>query len=147
MTRTIIAAVAGLALLVPAGAAAKGRPPSDKGQAKPQTFLFKGTVASVDAAASDVTVTVRRGNRAARRFVGQAVTFDVAAAKLVVADVDGDGEAGAGDVRAGDAVVVQVRAPRSATAAAPLSARKLVDLTSPPVDEDEDEAEDAPSAS
>ncbi len=144
MTRTIIAAVAGLALLVPGAAVAKGGPGSGKGQAKPQTYLFKGTVASVDAAATDVTVTITRGNRAARRFVGQPVTFDVATAKLVVADVDGDGKAAAGDVKPGDAVVVQVRAPRNATAEAPLSARKLVDLTSPPVDEDE--TEDAPPA-
>ena len=145
MTRTIIAAAAGLALLVPAGAMAKGGPGPSKGQAKPQTYLFKGTVASVDAAATDVTVTVTRGNRAARRFVGRPVTFDVAAAKLVVADVDGDGTVAAGDVSPGDRVTIQVRAPRGVTGDAPLTARKLVDHSAPPVDEDDDEAA-APTA-
>ncbi|MBA2637324.1 MAG: hypothetical protein H0U79_03725 [Solirubrobacterales bacterium] len=41
-------------------------------------------------------------------------------------------------MRAGDRVVVQARLPRNVTASAPLSARRLIDLTSPPVDEDED---------
>jgi 8-oxo-dGTP diphosphatase len=36
----------------------------------------------------------------------------------------------------GDAVVVEARLPRSVTAATPLPARKLVDLTSPATDED-----------
>ncbi len=141
MTRTIIAAVAALALLAPTGALAKGGPKhrGGKAAAKTRTFVVKGTVTAVDAAATDVTVKVAKGNRAARLLVGQEVTFDVAAAKLVVADVDGDGVGAAGDVRPGDAVVVQAKLRRGATAQAPLGARKLVDLTSPPVEEDEDD--------
>jgi hypothetical protein len=150
MTHRIIASVAALALLAPAAALAKDGPKgepgkghakpktsaSGKGRAKPRTFVFKGTVAAVDAEGTDVTVAVTRGNRAARRFVGRQVTFDVATAKLVVADIDGDGAPDADDVRPGDAVVVQARLPRSVTATAPLPARRLVDLTSPPADED-----------
>ena len=139
MTRTAIAGVGALALLAPAGALAKqhaARAGTD-GAAKPRTFVFHGSVTSVDAAATDVTVRIGKGNAAARRFVGQELTFDLASAKLVVADVDGDGSVATGDVRQGDRVIVKLRAPRDVAADAPLSARQLVDLTSPPVDQDE----------
>ena len=142
-TRNVIAGIGVLALLAPAGALAKeSKARAGKGDAKPRTFVLKGSVTSVDAAATDVTVQVAKGNAAARRFVGQELTFDVAAAKLVVADTDGDGSVAIGDVRPGDRVTVQVRAPRDVAGDAPLAARKLVDHTAPP--EGEDDAEVAP---
>ncbi len=148
-TRRIIAGAGALALLAPAGALAKDRADrgQGKGRTKPKTLVVKGTVISVDAAAGGVTVDVRGGNAAARRLAGRSVAFDVSAARLAVADVDGDGTAGLGDVRPGDRVLLQVRAPRDVAADAPLPARKLVDLTSPPEDDDDQDGETpAPSA-
>ena len=154
MTRTrtrTLAALSAAALLVPAAtAAAKPDAPGAGGKAKAEakakvkkvktvTFVFKGFYQG------DSAVEVAKGNGHVKKLklAGQTVRLDLSSAKLVVADADGNGVS-LDDVKAGDKVLVQVRAPRNATAEAPLSARKLVDLTSPPVDEDE--AEDAPPA-
>ncbi len=77
--------------------------------------------------------------------MGQELTFDLATAKLIVADVDGDGSLAIGDVRQGDRVIIQLRAPRGVGVDAPLSARKLVDLTSPAASEGDDDAIAPPS--
>ena len=86
------------------------------------------------------------GNAHARKggFVGQAITVDLASAKLVVADTNGDGTLDVTDVKDGDRVLVQARIPRGTKFVAPaegeeiaeaIAARKLVDKTNPPVDE------------
>ena len=102
-----------------------------KKQGKKVTFVFKGTFAAPG------TLTVTSGNSHVRKggFVGQAVTFDLAAAKIVVADTNGDGERNLADVKDGDKVLVQARvakrtkyaAPAEGETAAALVARKLVD--------------------
>lgn len=87
--------------------------------------ILKGSVASIDG--NVVTVNVTGGNHAGRSFNGQAVQIDLTGARLVVADVNGDGSRDLSDVVAGDAVVIQAWVPRDGNATQPLSARRLVD--------------------
>jgi hypothetical protein len=94
-------------------------------------YVFKGTFAAPG------TVTVTSGNAHVRKggFVGQDVAFDLADARIVVADTNGDGERNLADVKDGDKVLVQARVARKTKYAAPaegesseaLVARKLVD--------------------
>jgi hypothetical protein len=141
----------------------KGKAKKDKA-AKGKSFVFKGVYEG------EGVVAVASGNGRVRKggFVGQDVTFDLSAAKLVVADSDGVPGITADDVQAGDKVLVQARLPRGTKAPEPaedaeastddepaageapaaFKARKLVDLSRPPVsdddDADDDEAEDEP---
>jgi hypothetical protein len=91
---------------------------------KKVAYVFKGTW-SADG------VKVLKGNKAVRRagLVGQTVTFDLSAARIVVADNNADGKRDASDLQDGDKVVVQARLPRRDPGAAPFAARKLVDQT------------------
>ena len=110
-------------------------------KAKKVTFVFKGTFTAPG------TVQVIAGNAHARKggFVGNAVTFDFASAKLVVADTDASGTVDVADVKDGDAVLVQARLPRRTEYTLPsdeeiaeaIIARKLVDRTNPPVEDDD----------
>ena len=143
----------------------------DKGSKakKPVTFVFKGVYKGAG------VVTVAKGNSHVRKggYVGQDVTFDMSAAKLVVADTDGVPGVTVADLQVNDVVLVQARqargtkapvvVPADDTAAASteteeapvadeapsaIKARKVVDKTHPPVsddDEDKDEVE-APAA-
>ena len=133
---------------------------------KGKTYIFKGVYKG------DGVVTVAHGNSRVRKggYVGQDVTFDLSAAKLVVADTDGVPGITAADVQAGDEVLVQARLPRGTKAPAPapaadeqpgatestedpaaeetpasdaIKARKLVDKTHPPVKDADDEGEPA----
>ena len=135
---------------------------------KGKTYIFKGVYKG------DGVVTVAAGNSRVRKggYVGTDVTFDLSAAKLVVADTDGVPGITAADVQAGDVVLVQARLPRGTkapvaeepaatddtTAAtesteAPaaeeppasdaIKARKLVDKTHPPVKDSGDYDEPA----
>jgi hypothetical protein len=146
-TRILVAAAAAAALALPAAAVAQ--PGKGKGAEKPAkvdrkkskkvTFVFKGTFTAPG------TVEVLSGNAHARKggYVGEAITVDLANAKLVVADTNGDGTLDVTDVKDGDRVVVQARiakgttfvAPAEGEAAAAVPARKLVDRTNPPVDD------------
>jgi len=143
----------------------KGKKDKKAKAAKGKTFVFKGVYKGAG------VVTVGSGNGRVRKggFVGQDVTFDLSAAKLVVADSDGVPGVTLADVLAGDKVLVQAKLPKGTKAAAPvaaksdddaageeapagLKARKLVDLTRPPAasggdddsadDEQEQESED-----
>jgi hypothetical protein len=147
--RIVIAALTAAALAVPAAAIAQ--PGKDKGhetagkvhgkakKAKKVTFVFKGTFTAPG------TVEVLAGNSHVRKggFVGQAVTFDFASAKVVVADTNADQTLDVSDVKDGDRVLVQARIARGTKFSAPTEdevaeavvARKLVDKTNPPVDE------------
>jgi hypothetical protein len=131
---------------------------------KPKTYIFKGVYKG------DGVVTVAAGNSRVRKggYVGQDVTFDLSAAKLVVADTDGVPGVTAADVQVGDAVLVQARLPRGTKAPveetpaptaeasgdeqpveeAPsaIKARKLVDFTHPPVSDDEEAEPAEPTA-
>jgi hypothetical protein len=128
---------AGILLAAPAIAGAKPGPKKEK-PAKPvkvSTYVFKGLWHA------DGSVTVSGGNAKVRKggFVGQTVAFDVSAAKLRVADTDGDGAVTAADLAEGDKVVVQAKLPRNDPGEAPFAARKVVDQTHP-AEADEDEA-------
>ena len=93
---------------------------------KKVTYVFKGTW-SADG------VKVLKGNKHVRRagLVGQTVAFDLSAARVVVADHNGDGKRDVSDLQDGDKVLVQARLPRRDPGAAPFAARKLVDQTHP----------------
>jgi hypothetical protein len=155
MSKRIVAlAVTAVALAAPAAAVAANGKGQEKAAAKQERkaakggkavmFVFKGVYAG------NGVVTVQKGNGHARRagFVGTDVTFDLAAAKIVAAESDNVPGLTAGDLKAGDVVLVQARLPRSTKAGATaVKARKVVDKTHPPVaEEDEDEREPAPAA-
>jgi hypothetical protein len=111
--RIVIATLAAAALAVPAAAGAQ--PGSGKGHDKPAskahgkakkvTFVFRGTFTGPG------TVEVLAGNAHVRKggFVGEAVTFDFASAKVVVADTNADQTFDIADVKDGDSVLVQAR--------------------------------------
>jgi hypothetical protein len=159
MNSHLIAGLLGAAVLaVPAVAAAD--PVHDKGHQKPKVkeivkgkkdkkarktmYVFKGSFAAPG------TVEVLAGNAHVRKggFVDQRVAFDFAAAKIVVADTNGDQNVDLADVKDGDLVLVQARMPKGSEyapaaegeSAEPLVARKLIDKTNAPV-EDGDPAE------
>jgi hypothetical protein len=154
--RIVVASLTAAALAVPA--AAVGHPGNGKDhetkagkvhskakKAKKVTFVFKGTFTAPG------TVVVLSGNSHVRKggFVGQAVTFDFASAKVVAADANADEKIDVSDVKDGDAVLVQARVVKRTkylAAADPIVARKIVDKTKPPV-EDDDSGEDTASAS
>ncbi len=119
-------------------AEAPGKPKAPK-KVKTVTFIFKGVYVG------DGAVKVAKGNGHVKKYKlgGKTLELDFSAAKLVVADADGNGVT-LDDVKAGDKVVVQVRVPRSFAAGTPLTVRKLVDQTRPPVEEAEVEAPEAP---
>lgn len=165
MNNRVIAAVLGAAALAaPAAAAADSghgrghdKPTAedvDKGKgkakkAKKVTFVFKGSFTAPG------TVEVRSGNAHVRKggFVGQAVTFDFASAKVVVADTNADAKLDIADVKDGDLVLVQARlvkrteyaAPAEDQTAEPISARKLIDKTNAPLEDEEPAPTPAPA--
>ncbi len=124
--------------------------------AKGKTFVFKGVYEG------EGVVAVTSGNGRVRKggFVGQDVTFDLSSAKLLVADSDGVPGITPADVQAGDKVLVQSRLPRGTKAPKPVEeakastddepageeapaafkARKLIDLSRPPVASDDDDS-------
>jgi carbohydrate-selective porin OprB len=139
-TRTIAAALAAAAFAVPATAVADAGP--GKGHDKPAkkaktvTYVFKGTFAAPG------TVAVTSGNAHVRKggYVGQSISFDLGAAKVVGVDTNADLKVDATDVADGDKVLVQARiakgtkfaAPAEGETAAAIAARKLVDKTGAP---------------
>ncbi len=144
-TRTL-AALAAAALLAPAAPAVakpeKVAPVKSEQAAKAKKvkkvktvmYVFKGVVNA------DGSVKVAKGNSFVKKagLYGKDVTFDFTGAKLVVADADANGVT-IEDVKAGDKVLVQSRAPRKVAADHQFVARKLVDQTRPPVEDAEDE--------
>jgi hypothetical protein len=119
------------------GAAHGGGPPAGSPGAahgRKVTLVFQGSVTAIDATSETATVKVKKGNHAARRFAGDSVDLDASAARVEVADVDGDGTAGLTDVSTGDRVLVHVRVPAASVTTTPLPASLLVDLTAPPPD-------------
>jgi len=92
-----------------------------------RALIVKGTVSAVGTGTIDVLVT--GGNHRGRALKGQTVTFDVSNARIVVADVNGDGSRDLADVAVGDRVVVQSRVDKGATVdpSQPLVAKRVVD--------------------
>ena len=142
-TRHVAAAIGAAALLLPSAALAEPKPDKPVKPAKPAkpvkvktaNYIVKGVWNA------DGTVTVTGGNARVRKggLIGTTLTFTLDGAKLRVADTNADGTLDAADVVAGDKVVIQARLPRTEPGEGPFAARKLVDRTRPPVD-DEDEA-------
>jgi hypothetical protein len=142
--RIIVVVAAAAALAVPAVAVAQ--PGKGKGhekqtahgkakQPKKVMYVFKGTFSAPG------TVEVRSGNSHVRKggFVGQAVTFDFASAKVVAADTNADQKVDVTDVKDGDVVLVQARVAKRTTYAEDaeaIAARKLVDKTNAPVEDE-----------
>ena len=135
----LTAAAAAAALCAPVAAQAKG--PHGHGHGRDQgrspaavkaprlaNVIVKGTVAAVEG--DVVTVDVARANRHGRALVGQQVKLDVSAARLLVRDVNQDGDRTAADVAAGDRVVAQLRVPRGAAPdlTQALATRRLLDV-------------------
>jgi hypothetical protein len=127
----------GVIALAPAAAIAKPGPEhGGKAKVKPKahavTYVFKGSYNVADG-----SVTVASGNAHVRRagLVGQRVAFDLSRARVVVADTNGDGAATAADVKDGDKVLVQARLPRRAAGQPPFVARKVVDKSNPPAED------------
>ena len=139
MHHTRLAAALGAAvLLLPATALAKGKPEGKPvkhahGKNKPASYVFKGIWHA------DGTVTVSGGNARVRNggMVGKTLAFDLAEAKLRVADTNADGGVTVADLAEGDKVVVKARLPRTEPGEGPFAARKLVDQSHPAVEESE----------
>jgi hypothetical protein len=162
MNNHVIAALLGAAALaVPAAAVAdsgrgkghgeqtaKETPKSKGTKAKQRMYVFKGSFAA------PATIEVSSGNARVRKggYVGQAVTFDFADAKVVAADTNADQKVDIADVKDGDLVLVQARvlkgteyaAPAAGESAEPVVARKLIDKTNAPLEDEEPGA--APTA-
>jgi hypothetical protein len=110
----------------PASVVEKKAAKHEKHAAKKVAYIFKGTFHL-----GDSSVTVLKGNKHVRRagLVGQTVVFDLSAARIRVADNNGDGKRDAADLQDGDKVVVHARLPRREPGTGPFAARKLVDQT------------------
>lgn len=147
--RFTIAILTAAALAAPVAAAAKGshdpgpgqsaragaRPgkSGDKAKRNPTvTYVFRGTVVSVDAAAGTAVVNVTKVNHQRSSARHLTVTFDLTKAQIAVADVNADTRATAADIAAGDRVLVQGRLPlHTPDLTGIVAARKLVDHTHP----------------
>jgi hypothetical protein len=118
-------------------------------KAKKAMYVFKGSFAAPG------TLQVLSGNSHARKggFVGQAVTFDFADARIVAADTNADQKIDLADVKDGDLVLIQARMVKGTDyapsaddeTAEPLMARKLIDKTNAPVEEEEPARTAAPT--
>ena len=109
------------------------------------SYNLKGTV-SAKAEDGTITVTVAHSNRHGRAWRNQVVQLDLSAARVVVRDVNGDGERDAADVSVGDIAKLQVRLPRNATpGTSPLAVKRAVFRTPDPAEDGEDEREQQPA--
>jgi acylphosphatase len=131
--RPLVALAVVAALAVPASAAAK-RPAEHHGKGdfhshkqKGRALNVTGTVAAVGDGTIDVLV--KGANHHGRALRGQTVTVDVSNARIVVRDVNGDGNRDLADVAVGDRVLVQSRIAKGETPdpAQPLVAKRVVD--------------------
>jgi hypothetical protein len=136
MNKRFVCAMLGAAILAaPASAAADPGHGHSGDTGKKVTFVFKGTFTAPG------TIEVRSGNAHVRKggFVGQKITFDLATARVVAADRNGDHKVDLADVGDGDAVLIQARldkgtkysAPADGQTVAALVARKLIDRADP----------------
>jgi hypothetical protein len=99
-------------------------------------WIFRGTFNSADS-----SVTVTAGNSRVRKggFVGQTVKFDLTDARIQVDDTNNDGDETLADVKDGDEVLVHARLPKDGSATQPFKAKKLIDLTNLPSDDEGDD--------
>jgi hypothetical protein len=128
---SVLALAALLALTMASGVAqAKGKKPGTSAK-KPSlvTYVFEGTIASVDGATSTVAVDVAEANKAAQSFVGGQVSFAVSESTKIELD---ETKATLGELAVGDVVMVQAKAPAGATS---FTARILSAQSAPVVSE------------
>jgi len=130
--RSLMVALGVAALAGPAGAVAsngqgKGHQ-GDHGKGKGHglnevAWVFKGYYAGKN------SIDVKHGNSRVRKggFVGQTVSFDLSGARIVVRDVNGDGQRDQSDVAVGDWVLVKARLPRKDPGDQPFEAKRLID--------------------
>jgi len=116
----------GVFLLVLPAALSDGHERHGPKQDRQAAYVFKGTFVSAGS-----SVSVLKGNRHVRRagLVGQTVAFDLSAARVRVADVNGDGMRNTADLQNGDLVVVKAFAPRRSSNAGRFMAHKIVNQT------------------
>jgi hypothetical protein len=159
----ISAVVAAMALLVPAGAAAK-RPDDRPAKAKtPKVKVVTANVTGVVTAndGATLTVTVAKASGHAKACKGSDLTFDLSKARFHTADNDADGDMDAADVLVGHVVKVQGKVALSkgrktscsVAAGTVLPARQVHNRTTPEPEEadeteetEETEVEEAPAA-
>jgi hypothetical protein len=111
----------------PADPGSQGKGHQNKVNGPTVMYVFKGTYAG--AGAVDVT----KGNAHVTHagLVGTTVNFDLANAKLSVADVNNDTVVDVNDISAGDKVVVKARLSKKTPGTQPFGAKQLVDQTHP----------------
>ena len=116
----------GVFLLVLPAALSDGHERHGPKQDRQAAYVFKGAFHTADS-----SVAVLKGNRHVRRagLIGQTVAFDLSAARVRVADVNGDGMRDVADLQEGDMVVVKAFAPRRSSNAGRFMAHKVVDQT------------------
>jgi len=139
--RSMIVALGVAALAVPAGAiashgASHGKA-DHKGKGKGQrrhavAWVFKGYYKGEGSASEEGSVDVKHGNSRVRKggYIGDKVAFDFSSARIVVADVNNDGQRDLADVAVGDWVLVKARLPRTDPGDQPFEAKRLIDKTS-----------------
>jgi hypothetical protein len=128
----------------PAAGENHSKGPKKPKKPKMRALNVKGTVAAVGDGTIDVLV--KGANHHGKALRGQTVTVDVSNARIVVRDVNGDGERNLADVAAGDRVLVQSRIAKGSAPdpAQPLVAKRVVDKGPPHVDgDDSDDADDS----
>jgi hypothetical protein len=132
MKRMAIFALIGALVLGLVAGTAGATPGKGKGQGpRAITYLFHGTVTTVTQASTDpttgtptpasVTVDVKQGNNAAKKYVGQEVPFNVDSSTKI--EVNGKENATLSDIQPGDTVMVQVK--QSQNTSSSLTARQL----------------------
>jgi hypothetical protein len=151
----IFAVVAAMALLIPAGAAAKrpeDKPAKGNGHGKAHkppkvklaTANVKGTVKSNDG--STMTVLVSKASGHVKACKGSTLTFDVTDARIHTADNDADGDMDAADALVDHDVKVRTKVTRTkgkktscSALEGVLSAKAVHDRTTPKIEDDSDE--------
>ena len=97
-------------------ATAKG---GSKGQNRGTSYVFKGTVAQDGTDGSPLEVKVEKANDDARSFVGKDLKFDVSSDTEIYLDdanaKSSELDAKLSDLKAGEKVVIQTKAPKNAT--------------------------------
>ena len=90
-----------------------------KGQNRGTSYVFKGTIAQDGTDGNPLEVKVEKANDDARSFVGKNLKFDVSSDTEIYLDdanaKSSDLDAKLSDLKAGEKVVVQAKAPKNAT--------------------------------
>ena len=152
----IFAVVAAMALVVPVGALAKGRPedPGSKGKGHGKTKLVTANVFGevTENTGSSMTVLVGKASGQAKACKGKSLVFDVSSAKVHTADNDADTDMDIADVLVGHKVKVRGKVTLTkgkkltcAQEAETTVAKAVHNRTTPKPEETEEEVEVTPA--